>query len=246
LINDIIKNKISSVPYKDFLDMASSSEVTLGYWSIRGRTGAIRHLLVYCGIPFKSKLYSDFGEWFGKDKQELGLEYPNLPYLIDGDKKITESIAILHYIPIRASKKELLGDTDDKFIKMEQAIGVTIEAGHDMVKVLMGSKKENFYAALEDACTKGALKNKLELWNKNLEGKEWLVGSLSIADFGLIEFLDMLGQMDPKRLEPYPNLTSIQKRFAELPEIKAHRQSENFIKLWFVPGMYAWYNAEDK
>jgi len=31
-------------------------------------------------------------------KETLGLEYPNLPYLIDGDTKITETIAIMQYI----------------------------------------------------------------------------------------------------------------------------------------------------
>ena len=31
-------------------------------------------------------------------KETLGLEYPNLPYLIDGEVKITETVAIMQYI----------------------------------------------------------------------------------------------------------------------------------------------------
>ena len=31
-------------------------------------------------------------------KETLGLEYPNLPYLIDGDVSITETVAIMQYI----------------------------------------------------------------------------------------------------------------------------------------------------
>lgn len=38
----------------------------------------------------------------------MGLEYPNLPYLIDGDAKITETIAIMKYVA-KKWKPELLG-----------------------------------------------------------------------------------------------------------------------------------------
>ena len=31
-------------------------------------------------------------------KPTLGLDFPNLPYLIDGDVKITESVAIIKYV----------------------------------------------------------------------------------------------------------------------------------------------------
>jgi glutathione S-transferase len=113
-----------------------------------------------------------------------------------------------------------------------------------MSKVLQS--KDNFEAAKEESFTKGGLKNKLDILNKNLEGKEWLTGFLSIADFLLVEFLDLVTRMDPARLEPYLNLRSLQKRFAEIPEIKAHRESDKFVKLWYLPGIYAWTDAEEK
>jgi glutathione S-transferase len=34
-------------------------------------------------------MYTDPKQWFGADKANLGLPYPNIPYLIDGDMKIT-------------------------------------------------------------------------------------------------------------------------------------------------------------
>jgi glutathione S-transferase len=173
-----------------------------------------------------------------KTDQKLDLDYPNLPYLIDGDTKIAETMAILHYIPLKAGRKELLGDTDDKFIQVEQALGVITDVRNDFLKVL--GRKEDFEAAKEEAFTKGLVKSKLEMLNKNLEGKEWLTGFLSIADFFLIELLELIHKVDPSRLEVYPNLMSFLKRYAELPETKAHRQSENFVKRWVVPGMFAW------
>ena len=41
-------------------------------------------------------------------KETLGLEYPNLPYLIDGETKITETVAIMQYIA-KKWRPELLG-----------------------------------------------------------------------------------------------------------------------------------------
>jgi glutathione S-transferase len=38
------------------------------------------------------------------------MEYPNLPYLIDGDVKLTETLAIMKYV-CKKWKPELLGRT---------------------------------------------------------------------------------------------------------------------------------------
>ena len=35
--------------------------------------------------------------WFS-EKQSLGLDFPNLPYFIDGDVNLTETRAIMKYI----------------------------------------------------------------------------------------------------------------------------------------------------
>ena len=76
----------------------------LGYWNIRGLAESIRLLFHYLEIDYQEVLY-DFGpapdfngdSWFNV-KYTLGLDYPNIPYLIDGDFKMTESNAILRYI----------------------------------------------------------------------------------------------------------------------------------------------------
>ena len=72
---------------------------TLGYWDIRGLGQPIRYLLKYAGVQFNDKRYG-FGagttmaeaESIGKhwipDKFNLGLDFPNLPFYIDGDVKV--------------------------------------------------------------------------------------------------------------------------------------------------------------
>lgn len=86
------------------------SKPVLGYWNIRGLGAQIRYLFHYAGVQFEDKQYAygpapDFSrdEWFDV-KHKLGLEFPNLPYLLDeptadGHKiKLTETMAIMKYV----------------------------------------------------------------------------------------------------------------------------------------------------
>lgn len=78
----------------------------LGYWGIRGRGQVLRLLLAYSGLEWEDRVYSGPEKWFGNgDKVKLGLEFPNLPYLINGDFKLTESVAIMKYIVRKSNKK---------------------------------------------------------------------------------------------------------------------------------------------
>merc|ERR1712025_325030 len=36
--------------------------------------------------------------WFAEKKYNLGLDFPNLPYVIDGDVKLTQSVSVLRYL----------------------------------------------------------------------------------------------------------------------------------------------------
>ncbi len=72
--------------------------LVLGYWAIRGRGSVPRMLLEYTGTPYEEKRYSDFKDWFGADKLNFKGEFPNLPYIIDGANRITETRAVVNYI----------------------------------------------------------------------------------------------------------------------------------------------------
>ncbi len=65
----------------------------LGYWNVRGLTSSIRNLLRYKEAEFEETLYEFSDEerqvWLA-DKSSLDLDFPNLPYYIDGDVKLTQ------------------------------------------------------------------------------------------------------------------------------------------------------------
>ena len=91
--------------------------VEFGYWKIRGFGGASRLMLEYCGEEYTERLYDfvkasqddhgghdaawDPSEWFNEknsDKFQQDFAFPNLPYMIDGEVKLTQSAAILKYL----------------------------------------------------------------------------------------------------------------------------------------------------
>ena len=86
----------------------------LGYWSIRGLGAPCRMMFYYCGVNFADRLYEtgpapDFDKTCWTDvKETMGFDYPNLPYLIDGENKVTETAAIMQYIA-KKWRPELLG-----------------------------------------------------------------------------------------------------------------------------------------
>ncbi|KAL1480342.1 hypothetical protein MTO96_051104 [Rhipicephalus appendiculatus] len=94
----------------------------LGYWDIRGLAQPIRNLLVYQGVEFEDKRYvfgsePDFdGEEWLNEKPTLGLRFPNLPYYMDDDVKITQSLAILRYL---ARKHELAAKDEEETLELD-------------------------------------------------------------------------------------------------------------------------------
>jgi len=82
-----------------------AEKIKLGYWGIRGLAQVSRLLLAYTEADWENIAYTDPNAWFANDKQNLGFDFPNIPYLIEGDFKITESSAVERYIIERSNKK---------------------------------------------------------------------------------------------------------------------------------------------
>ena len=65
------------------------------YWNVRGLGSAIRNLLRYVEADYENEEFViegppyTFENWFSV-KFTLGFDFPNLPYLVDGDLKLTQ------------------------------------------------------------------------------------------------------------------------------------------------------------
>jgi glutathione S-transferase len=105
-----------------------SQPVVLGYWNIRGLAERVRLLLEYLKVPYTQVIYTPEteDEWFVKLKPEYLKKNPaaNLPYLVDGDKVISESEAILVYLCHREKRTDLLGENIDEQTQIATVMGV--------------------------------------------------------------------------------------------------------------------------
>ncbi|XP_034509928.1 glutathione S-transferase alpha I isoform X1 [Ailuropoda melanoleuca] len=110
----------------------------LGYWDIRGLAHAIRLLLEYTDSHYEEKKYTmgdapdyDRSQWLN-EKFKLGLDFPNLPYLIDGAHKVTQSNAILRYI---ARKHNLCGETEEEKIRVDILENQAMDTSNELARV---------------------------------------------------------------------------------------------------------------
>jgi glutathione S-transferase len=193
--------------------------VTLGYWNIRGLAQNARLLLAYTNTPFTEVLYefSNKDKWFEGDKKDLGLEFPNLPYLIDGDFKLTESGAINKYIIRRSGHKELLGKTAQDEGTIDNILGVASDIFKE-IRTLMFNPN---WAELK-AATLEKFRPKFEFLKKFVGDKEFALGYLTLADFVLSELLYFVDLIFPEEKANLEFWWRIQSNFEKLPAIRSY------------------------
>jgi len=215
----------------------SSSVPTLGYWEIRGLCESIRYLLKYAGIDFNDKRYvfSNEKEW-QSDKTNLGLDFPNLPYYIDGDIKLTQSLAILRYL---GRKHRLVATDDQTLARQDMAEQQIQDVMNGLYDIIINPDYETKKA---DYCT-GTLEPQLDLLVKFMGDKEWLGGQLSYVDFMAYEILDWFRLFSSDTIAKYPAITRYMARFEALPAIKSYRSSPQY-KSWPLFSPWAQWGAK--
>mgnify|MGYP001220213858 CR=1 FL=1 len=158
------------------------------------------------------------------EKPKLKLKNPaiNLPYLLDGDKVISESDALMVYISHRSGKPELVGRNAQEQVDLATAMGVTRDLHGKYVALVYGRVGGD--QPFEEVKVKQIEEFKpfLAKLNGLLEGKEYYAGQITWADFAIAEFVQCLWLLDSKLVEEYPNVWAQQKRVWELPAIKAY------------------------
>nr|CDS31521.1 glutathione S transferase mu 2 [Hymenolepis microstoma] len=201
----------------------------LGYWDIRGLAEPIRLLLRYLGADFQEKLYHpgpapdfDSNEWL-EEKFKLGLEFPNLPYYIDGDFKLTQSAAILEYI---ADTHNMIPSCK----KQRAVLHMLFNTSFDLVMKFGIICYSPDFDNLRGSFLK-SLPDSLRTFEEYLGDKTWLTGDkINYPDFSLCELLNELEKFEPSCLSEFPKLKAYLTRFENLPELKEYIFSEEFKK----------------
>ncbi|KAL5105100.1 Glutathione S-transferase [Taenia crassiceps] len=198
---------------------------TLAYWNIRGLAEQIRLLLKYLGIEYNDKRYNfgpdlDRSQWLS-EKFSLGLDFPNLPYYIDGDFKMTQSGAILEYI---ADRNGMIPDCKKRRAVLHMLQCEVLDLRQAFARICYSSDFEKLKPSFLETLTQ-----KLPNFEKYLGDKEWLTGEkINYPDFALCELLNQLTKFEPMCLKQYPKLQVYLERFENLPQLREYMASKEF------------------
>lgn len=184
----------------------------LGYWKIRGLAQPIRMLLIHCGADYKDIIYECTDEpeyskeaWLSV-KHTLNLDFPNLPYIMDGDVRITQSNAIMRYI---ARKYGLAGKSEKEYILIDLIENQAMDLRNGFVRLCYGSdyqkNSENY---------KLSIKSTFMLFDAYLSDKAYFAGdNITYVDFIMYELLDQHELFQNNILEDYTNIKKFMNRF---------------------------------
>jgi len=200
---------------------------TLGYWNIRGIGNVIKFLLEYLRIEYNEKIYNVTveSEWFD-EKFKLGLDFPNIPYYVDGDFKLTESKVIAKYLVCHKDPEaRLYPKSLDKQLKAEIIENVTFNI---LYGLLLTCWRDTEQLRENHVKNHGILIKQLsEFFGSN----QWILGDeLSYVDFWLYEALYAQKQYNPAVLDSYDNLKQFLINFEAIPAIAKYMESPKFIK----------------
>jgi len=208
------------------MSQSNSNQIVLGYWAIRGLAEPSRLALHYAKVSYTDKMYVQGDapeysrdEWLS-EKQKLGLDFPNLPYLLEGDLKLTQSKAILYYI---GRKFNLMGKTPSE----EANVMMLCEEAHDFRMTLngvfygpKGESKEERKQYAETVVSEHL--QKIENYLGKQKTKFAVGNQPTVADFQLFDYIDAGLTLDGARalLDKYSNIKRLMETIQTLPEIK--------------------------
>jgi glutathione S-transferase len=201
----------------------------LGYWKIRGLASPIRYFMEYLNVTYEETVYEvtdgpefDRSCWFDK-KLSLGLDFPNLPYLFDGDVKITESHAILMYLG-RKYKPETLGQNVSDSAKVDMVAG--------NLKDLNGFIIGHCYGTGDKDAIMNGLESRLTNFESFLRNKTYLIGEyLTFVDFLFYELLELIDFISgSKSLANFENLRNYLNTMRNSNFMLVHRESGRFVE----------------
>ncbi|VTJ68759.1 Hypothetical predicted protein [Marmota monax] len=211
---------------------AHSSDFCEGaFWSSKTRLWEWR-----AGSSFLCDFAPDYdrSQWLS-EKFKLSLDFPNLPYLIDGVQKITQSNAILRYI---ARKHNLCGETEEEKTRVDilenQALDTRMQLAMVCYSPDFEKRKPEYLETLPE---------KMKLYSQFLGKHPWFAGDkITFVDFIAYDVLDLHRLFEPKCLDAFPNLKDFMSRFEGLKKISAYMKSSRFLPTPMYSKMAAWGN----
>jgi glutathione S-transferase len=218
--------------------MSAMEPITIGYWTIRGLAAPLRMMAMFKGVAFNSQNYDcvaksdgsfDTSSWAVNAKPELKAKNPlmNLPYIIDGDKIISQSNACFMHL---GRKFNMLGKDEIEMSCCEQLLCELMDLRNRVIDVVYRTNDIDAINSFLNGIK--VILGKMELWLDMNKNGQFLVGSgVTAPDFHFFELLDQIYCIcNHKSLEnttkEYSKITAFYKEFIELSENSKYLSSK--------------------
>jgi hypothetical protein len=220
---------------------AKGPKFVLGYWNIRGLAAPARMMLEYAGADYKEEMYDavktadGFNKdgWFKEAKPKLLKKNSliNLPYVISGDRIVTQSSAVYSFL---GQKLRMNGAGPDAVTANNEVIAEAFDLRNACVSVMYGSKD-----AFKEAAKKfleGKVNSTYTKFEEYLKqrGTTFFAGNRPCGgDFSLWEMIDQQEALAPtlglpSPVEGFPGLKSFYAKIKALPQLKKYFESSAY------------------
>lgn len=167
----------------------------------------------------------DGGEWF-RVKNTLGLDYPTMPYLIDGDVRLTQSIAICVYIEQKHNSCPVAADVLGRAVMLCMLAKDWRDSFNQ--RVVMPMPKEQWEGS-SAMFRQGMLPKHMKALDAILAKKttKYLMTDAPLAaDFLMFDYVELMMHFAKDVVEQYPNVVAYLATMEELDAVKKVREEE--------------------
>lgn len=206
----------------------NQDKLLFGYWAVPLKAQPIRYILELAQYPYEEKFYyvDNVSEWFVNDKDNLGLDFPNLPYLIHKELKLTETQNITNYVVELTQQEALEGKGKDKY----EIDNIRYLCDDLVIKVYLANKKnkEEKQSELEKSILPQFAQLQKKLGNKVF----YFNDKLSLADIFAYSTIFYFKAIFPEQYNAFSKeFEPFLAHFEAIPSIKEYHTSPRYPRI---------------